>query len=152
MFLDFLRVYIRIRNLKILLMSGQHNNRISQRRNHQFKWQGVVLGERNTGNARKSPDSYQLRTSLCTTNCYEQRWYLASPQASVVSQPEPQNSGCLDHTSDVFQSSIYLTLKGKSTQHKFNQIKKTVWQRLQLSIRVFWWKTVNIRQLRVHAV
>ena len=36
---------------------------------------------------------------------------VASPQFSVVSQSESENSACLDRTSDVSQSSRYLTIE-----------------------------------------
>ena len=36
---------------------------------------------------------------------------VTSPQAPVVSQPEPENSGCLDRTSGVSQSFRYLTIE-----------------------------------------
>ena len=45
--------------------------------------------------------SLELRTSLSTISCKKLRT-VASPQVPVVSQPE--NSGCLDRTSDVSQS------------------------------------------------
>ena len=42
----------------------------------------------------------------------QETWTVASPQITVVSQPE--NSGCLDRTSSVTESNKHLTVEGES--------------------------------------
>ena len=49
---------------------------------------------------------------MTKSNQLQETETVASPQFSVVSQSESENFDCLDRTSDVSQSSRYLTIEG----------------------------------------
>ena len=63
---------------------------------------------------------------------------------TVVSQPESENSGCLERTPSASKPNRRLTVEGDCFKPKFNLINIDCLQRLQKSIPVFWWTILKI--------